>query len=92
MKAHNYAPSSSYADNSCMTCHDSMQNGDEMGVDCGGSKCDKCPEPLPISPITLILCTDFDEENLGGEDSPQKSEGDFYNRNFVGNWTDQAEV
>lgn len=27
------------------TCTDGIQNGDETGVDCGGSNCDACPEP-----------------------------------------------
>lgn len=27
------------------TCDDGIQNGDEEGVDCGGSSCNPCPEP-----------------------------------------------
>lgn len=27
------------------TCDDGIQNGDETGVDCGGSNCPACPEP-----------------------------------------------
>lgn len=27
------------------TCEDGIQNGDETGVDCGGSNCPVCPEP-----------------------------------------------
>ena len=27
------------------TCNDGIQNGDETGVDCGGSNCEACPEP-----------------------------------------------
>ena len=27
------------------TCDDGIQNGDETGVDCGGSSCPSCPEP-----------------------------------------------
>ncbi len=27
------------------TCEDGIQNGDEAGVDCGGSSCPACPEP-----------------------------------------------
>ena len=29
------------------TCDDGIQNGDETGVDCGGSNCDPCPPPAP---------------------------------------------
>ena len=43
--AHNYNPSANQDDGSCETCNDGVQNGDETGVDCGGSKCDPCPVP-----------------------------------------------
>jgi len=29
------------------TCNDGVQNGEETDVDCGGSYCDACEEPLP---------------------------------------------
>lgn len=29
------------------TCTDGVQNGDEEGVDCGGSACAACPDPTP---------------------------------------------
>ncbi|MEM9847597.1 MAG: fibronectin type III domain-containing protein [Bacteroidota bacterium] len=29
--------------NNCATCTDGIQNGDETGVDCGGSNCPACP-------------------------------------------------
>ena len=29
------------------TCDDGIQNGDETGVDCGGSNCDPCQPPAP---------------------------------------------
>jgi endoglucanase len=34
------------------TCSDGLQNGDEEGVDCGGSNCDPCstPEPTTAAP------------------------------------------
>ncbi len=32
-------------------CDDGIQNGDELGVDCGGSECPACPEPV------FDLCT-----------------------------------
>ena len=37
------------------TCDDGIQNGDEEGIDCGGTSCDACPE------ITLPL--DFSDPN-----------------------------
>ncbi len=34
------------------TCSDGIQNGDETGVDCGGSSCPACPPP-PCTPPTI---------------------------------------
>ena len=34
------------------TCDDGVQNGDETGVDCGGSNCPACPDPLGDLMIT----------------------------------------
>ncbi len=45
------APITIYIDNiigtapAAATCDDGIQNGDETGVDCGGSICDACPPP-----------------------------------------------
>jgi hypothetical protein len=41
--AHNYNPAATVDDGSCVTCSDGVQNGDETGIDCGGSLCDACP-------------------------------------------------
>lgn len=38
------------------TCEDGIQNGDETGVDCGGSNCVPCP--CPQSPLTLTITLD----------------------------------
>ena len=38
------------------TCEDGIQNGDETGVDCGGSNCAPCP--CPQSPLTLSITLD----------------------------------
>ena len=40
--AHNYDPSATQDDGSCETCTDGEQNGDETGIDCGGSLCAPC--------------------------------------------------
>ncbi len=40
--AHNYDPNATQDDGSCETCSDNVQNGDETGVDCGGSLCSPC--------------------------------------------------
>ncbi|MEM8528405.1 MAG: fibronectin type III domain-containing protein [Bacteroidota bacterium] len=56
---------------SCMaaepTCDDGIQNGDEEGVDCGGSNCPACPEPTCDDGIQ-----NGDEEGVdcGGSDCP----------------------
>ncbi len=41
--AHNYDADATQDDGSCETCTDGIQNGDETGIDCGGSLCDACP-------------------------------------------------
>lgn len=40
--AHNYDPNATQDDGSCETCTDGELNGDETGVDCGGSLCAPC--------------------------------------------------
>lgn len=40
--AHNYNPSANTDDDTCETCTDNIQNGDETNVDCGGTKCTPC--------------------------------------------------
>lgn len=46
--AHNYNPLALFDDGSCETCSDGIKNGDELGVDCGGSNpaCSICPPPV----------------------------------------------
>lgn len=43
----------------CPTCTDNLQNGDETGIDCGGTDCPPCPPactPLPSSaPVPLFV-------------------------------------
>ena len=40
--AHNYNPSATRNNGNCETCFDDIQNGDEAGVDCGGTNCIPC--------------------------------------------------
>lgn len=42
VNAHNYNPAATQDDGSCQTCSDGAQNGDETGLNCGGSKCPPC--------------------------------------------------
>lgn len=51
---HNYNDLATVNDGSCAgTCADGIQNGDETGVDCGGSQCSSCSEP--VCPTSLAL-------------------------------------
>jgi len=49
------------------TCEDGIQNGDEEGVDCGGSSCADCPEPSCDDGIQNGDETGID---CGGSDCP----------------------
>jgi len=42
--AHNYNPNATWDNGTCQTCHDGIINGDENGIDCGGSNqnCNPC--------------------------------------------------
>ncbi|MCR9052889.1 MAG: BspA family leucine-rich repeat surface protein [Phaeodactylibacter xiamenensis] len=40
--AHNYNPAATQHDDSCETCSDGIQNGDEIETDCGGALCPPC--------------------------------------------------
>ncbi len=42
VRAHNYNAAAAEDDGSCLTCDDGTTNGDEQGIDCGGSRCDLC--------------------------------------------------
>ena len=72
--AHNYNSLATNDDGSCETCTDNIQNGDETGVDCGGSKCSGCGEPGDCtSPTNLALnkptlhSLDHPRNDLGSE-------------------------
>ena len=45
--AHNYNANAVTDNDSCMTCSDGIQNGDEEGVDCGGVRCISCADVCP---------------------------------------------
>ena len=36
----------------CVSCSDGVQNGDETGIDCGGSVCDRCVDGMGCSAST----------------------------------------
>ncbi len=40
------------------TCSDGVQNGDETGVDCGGSSCPACPTNCTENDVTLTITLD----------------------------------
>lgn len=40
-------------------CNDGIQNGDETGIDCGGSECDPCPEE------EMFIGTFIQEDQMG---------------------------
>lgn len=44
--AHNYDENATTDNGTCETCSDGIKNGDEFGVDCGGSLCPICPAPV----------------------------------------------
>lgn len=53
---HNYNPQASIDDASCSgTCTDNIKNGDETGVDCGGSLCAPCGETCNQNSIRITL-------------------------------------
>jgi metallopeptidase family M12-like protein/type IX secretion system substrate protein len=64
--AHNYDPSATVDDGSCETCSDGVQNGDESGVDCGGSLCPSCPTGGQI--LGSYFETGWDGWSDGGSD------------------------
>jgi len=53
--AHNYDVDATVDDNSCETCTDGMMNGDETGIDCGGTN--------PNCPACATGCTDATAHN-----------------------------
>ncbi len=59
--AHNFIPGANIDDGSCETCTDNVQNGDEIGIDCGGNFCDlctilglDCPHTLDLAPTSIM--------------------------------------
>ncbi|RME92173.1 MAG: T9SS C-terminal target domain-containing protein [Bacteroidetes bacterium] len=40
------------------TCSDGIQNGDETGVDCGGSSCPACPTPCTDNEVVVTINLD----------------------------------
>ncbi len=69
--AHNYNADAEVDDGSCETCTDGIMNGDETGVDCGGSLCapcgDSCATALEISCGDVVSenTNDFSDTNPG---------------------------
>jgi len=71
------------------TCDDGIQNGDETGIDCGGS-CSVCEEPTTMAGPDLNSGTidmeeegmgpDFSEENENNESNPDGTWGIFGNK------------
>lgn len=74
--AHNYDASADVSDGSCETCDDDIKNGDETGIDCGGSLCGPCIENDDVCDATLmelntLTAFDFDDATVeDGEPSP----------------------
>jgi hypothetical protein len=68
------------------TCDDGIQNGDETGIDCGGS-CSACEEPITMAAPDLNVGTidmeeegmgpDFSEDNESNEANPDGTWGVF---------------
>ncbi len=68
------------------TCDDGIQNGDETGIDCGGS-CSACEEPSTMATPNLNSGTidmeedgmgpDFSEDNENNESNPEGTWGVF---------------
>lgn len=63
--AHNYNFLATLDDGSCQTCSDGVQNGDETGVDCGGTMCTPCN-------ITAVMST-FPEKPVQIYPNPSNS-------------------
>ena len=71
------------------TCDDGIQNGDETGIDCGGS-CSACEEPVTMASPNLNsgaidmeedgMGPDFSEDNENNEANPDGTWGVFGNK------------
>ena len=56
------------------TCDDGIQNGDETGIDCGGS-CKSCEEPITMAAPNINDGTiDMEEEGMGPDLSEENEE------------------
>jgi hypothetical protein len=65
------------------TCDDGIQNGDETGIDCGGS-CSACEEPVTMAAPDLNSGTiDMEEDGMGPDFSASKENTDA---NTDGTW------
>lgn len=74
--AHNYSSGANFDNNNCETCTDGIQNGDETGVDCGGSLCASCcPQNLTINdvPISNGIYIADSQLNSQGEVNPNSN-------------------
>ena len=65
------------------TCDDGIQNGDETGIDCGGS-CSACEEPVTMATPDLNVGTiDMEEDGMGPDFS---SDNEITEANPGGTW------
>ena len=86
--AHNYNALANI-DGTCETCSDGIQNGDETGVDCGGSLCNACtpssgcPDVI-FSNISFTSATNytFTIKNIGTGDIDLFGSGSTYSDNI----------
>ena len=62
------------------TCSDNIRNGDETGVDCGGSQCPPCDNPGSGNCITQDIDSQDFENDMGIWNSGGSSAGRGYNR------------
>ena len=51
--AHNYNSDVVIDNGTCLTCHDGIQNGDELGIDCGGARCQPCLNQCEVVDISV---------------------------------------
>ena len=57
--SHNYNPEATIDDGTCLeTCTDGTKNGDETGIDCGGSVCSSCQSVCQQNYLKVILVLD----------------------------------
>ncbi len=67
-ESHNYNPLATVSDDSCEgTCADGILNGDELAIDCGGSKCGICVEQCEETLLQLDITFDRYAEETSWE-------------------------